>query len=98
MTASASGGLRVEVVFALPGRQELIALEVADGATVGEVIERSGIAERFPEHDLSRCAVGIWGRVVERAQRVREGDRVEIYRRLHKDPQTARRERATGKS
>lgn len=97
MSAHRGGAVRVEVVFALPERQELIALEVQAGTTVGDVIEASDIARRFPEHDLSSCAVGVWGHVVERSHRVSEGDRVEIYRPLPKDPQTARRERAAAK-
>lgn len=96
MNAHAGGALRVEVVFALPERQELIALEVEEGATVAEVIERSRIASRFPGHDLDACVVGVWGHIVERDHRVSDGDRVEIYRPLPKDPRTARRERAKG--
>jgi putative ubiquitin-RnfH superfamily antitoxin RatB of RatAB toxin-antitoxin module len=92
---ASQGAIRVEVVYALPERQELVVLEVEEGATVGEVIERSGLAALFPGHDLERTPVGIWGRVVERDARVSDGDRVEIYRPLHKDPRALRRERAT---
>ena len=98
MKAHGGGALRVEVVFALPERQALIALEVEEGTTVAGVIERSRIESRFPGHDLSACAVGVWGHLVGRDHRVSDGDRVEIYRPLPKDPQTARRERATRKS
>lgn len=99
MTEHGQGTLHVEVVFALPGQQELVGLKVAEGATVAQAIEQSGIASRFPEHDLSRCAVGVWGQVVERDRRLVDGDRVEIYRPLLMDPQEARRELAAkGKS
>jgi uncharacterized protein len=99
VTEHGRGALQVEVVFALPGQQELVGLEVAKGATVAQAIEQSGIASTFPDHDLSRCAVGVWGQVVERDRRLRDGDRVEIYRPLLLDPQEARRELAAkGKS
>ncbi len=99
MTVPGQGALRVEVVFALPERQELVGLEVAEGATVAQAIEQSRLAEKFPGHDLSRCAVGVWGHPVERNRRLRDGDRVEIYRPLQMDPQAARRELAAkGKS
>ena len=88
------GALRVEVVFASPERQELVGLEVAEGTTVAQAIEQSQLAEKFPEHDLARCAVGVWGQVVGRDRRLRDGDRVEIYRPLRMDPQEARRELA----
>ena len=97
MTTRTGGALRVEVVFALPERQELVALEVEEGATVGEAIEASGIAERFPGQNLFDCPVGVWGQVVDREHRVNDGDRIEIYRPLRVDPQTARRERAARK-
>ena len=86
--------MHVEVVFALPQQQELVGLEVAAGTTVGQAIARSGIAAKFPQHDLARCAVGVWGQPVDRARRLQDGDRVEIYRPLLIDPQDARRELA----
>lgn len=83
--------LRVEVAYALPDRQALVALEVADGTTVQQAIEHSGIAEQFPESDLRECAVGVWGHVAQRQQLVRDGDRIEIYRSLAIEPREARR-------
>ena len=99
VTGRAKGALHVEVVFALPGQQELVGLEVAEGTNVAQAIEQSGMAARFPQQDLSRCAVGVWGQVVDRARPLQDGDRVEIYRPLQIDPQDARRELAAqGKS
>jgi hypothetical protein len=90
-----SGGgdewLCIEVVFALRDRQELVTLRLPNGATVADAIERSSIPSAFPEWNLSECAVGIWGRLAERGRRLRQGDRVEIYRPLTRDPRDARR-------
>ena len=86
--------MQVEIVFALPDRQVLEALEIDDGATVAEVIARSGLEKRFPGVDLSVLQVGVWGRPVDRSRVVREGDRVEIYRPLEIDPREARRLKA----
>ncbi len=91
--------IEVEVVFALAERQELVALVIASGATVGEAIDQSGIAKRFPEQDLSACALGIWGRLADSDHVLQGGDRVEIYRPLLIDPREARRQLAAeGKS
>lgn len=99
VTGQERGTLRVEVVFALPEQQELLALEVAAGTTVAQAIAQSGIASRFPAQDLSRCAVGVWGHLAGPDQLLQDGDRVEIYRPLQVDPQAARRELASqGKS
>lgn len=84
----------VEVAYGTPARQEVRALRVAPGATVETVIRASGILEEFPEIDLARAVVGIYGERVTLTERVRDGDRVEIYRALLADPKEARRQRA----
>lgn len=90
----ASGELRVEVAYATPGCQRVRALRVAPGATVEVVVRASGILEEFPEIDLAQAALGVYGERVTLAARVRDGDRVEIYRGLLADPKEARRQRA----
>jgi putative ubiquitin-RnfH superfamily antitoxin RatB of RatAB toxin-antitoxin module len=83
--------LKIEVVYARPGRQARYVLELPDGATVGEAIARSGALADFPEIDLRRNRVGIYGRLVPLAARVDDGDRVEILRPLVADPRAAPR-------
>ena len=93
MSADAAS-VSVEVVFAVPERQVLLAIEVPEGATVAEAIELSGIAGQFPAAGLESLPVGIWGREVARSSLVANGDRVEIYRPLAQDPKRIRRELA----
>jgi putative ubiquitin-RnfH superfamily antitoxin RatB of RatAB toxin-antitoxin module len=63
-----SGTIEVEVVYALPERQALVAIALPAGATAGDAIEQSGIARQFPEQDLAACQLGIWGRLADRDQ------------------------------
>jgi len=84
----------VEIVYATADRQELIQLQVEHGTTVVAAIALSSIASMFPDDSLQRCPVGIWGRLVEKTQVLQDGDRIELYRNLRKDPREARRERA----
>jgi uncharacterized protein len=92
MTPRTSGeSLQIEVVFALPDRQELVTVMVEKGATVEDAIARSSLRASFPDWNLENCAVGIWGRPVGREQALQEGDRVELYRPLKLDPREARR-------
>ena len=86
--------IRVEVVYALPDRQFLTELDVAAGTRISEAIDASGVRTRFPREDLDGCDVGIWGRIVPPDTVLEQGDRVEIYRPLKRDPREARRERA----
>jgi putative ubiquitin-RnfH superfamily antitoxin RatB of RatAB toxin-antitoxin module len=83
--------LEVEVVYALPGREERSRVSVRENATVRDAIEKSGLLPRVSGK------VGIFGRVVGMDARVADGDRIEIYRPLAVDPKEARRRRAARK-
>lgn len=90
--------IRIEVAYALPGRQEVLGLEVEEGCTLKEAILKSGILERFDEIDIERDATGIFGQIMPGNQVLRDGDRVEIYRALTADPRIARRVRSKNKT
>ena len=80
--------IEIEVVYALPQTQTVVTLKVPRGTTVGEAIERSGIAAQ------DAVAVGIHGRRVAPSAVLREHDRIEIYRPLIADEKQLRRKRA----
>jgi len=84
--------INIEVAYATPEQQVIVALELPDNSTVETAINASGLLTRFPEIELS--AVGIFGKACELHQLLKTGDRVEIYRPLHNDPKEARRQRA----
>ena len=84
----------VEIVLATPERQVLLVVDVEAGASVADVISQSAIASHFPGVAVAELAAGIWGKPVSRECKVKEGDRVELYRPLEIDPREARRQRA----
>jgi putative ubiquitin-RnfH superfamily antitoxin RatB of RatAB toxin-antitoxin module len=84
----------VEVAYALPDKQVILALEVVADATVADVIAQSGILAQFPEIDLEKNKVGVFGKLGKLADTVHAGDRVEIYRPLIADPKEVRKQRA----
>ena len=88
----------VQVIFALPGVQEVVEVELEEGAPVEAALNASGIAARHPEIDLKTQRIGVWGRPVTLATKVRDCDRIEIYRALSADPKQARRRRAAAES
>jgi uncharacterized protein len=67
-------------------------VEVAQGTTVLQAVQKSGILRRVGKDAVA--GFGIYGRVVESTVRVRDGDRVELYRSLVCDPKLMRRKRA----
>lgn len=85
---------KVEVAYALPDTQVIVAVEVEEGATLRDAIERSGLLERFPEIDLEQGKFGIFGKVSKLDSALRARDRVEIYRPLIADPKEVRKQRA----
>jgi uncharacterized protein len=84
----------VTVVYAGPERQLVVRVEVEAGDTVEQSIFASGVLSLEPDLKLQDLSVGVWNRAADLEQRVREGDRIEIYRPLQVDPKEARRVRA----
>lgn len=89
--------LHVSLAYAAQGTAHVIQLRVGEGATIEDVIRASGILERCPEIQVRSATVGVFNRVRPLGWRVRDGDRVEIYRPLLADPREARRRRAAGR-
>lgn len=83
--------MQIGVTYSEPGQQIWLNIEVPEGATAREAIERSGILKQFPHIDLEAQKVGIFGRLVKPDAALRAGDRVEIYRPITCDPQTVPR-------
>lgn len=88
--------LSIEVAYALAGEQKLLRLSVPEGCTVREAVLASGMQAHFPDLDLLRAPLGIFGKVVAKPDErvVAEGERVEIYRPLVADPKEVRKQRA----
>lgn len=90
--------INVEVVLAMPSRQELLSLQLASGSSVADAIEQSGVLELFDGFELDPSRVGIFGRKAAMDDILRDGDRIEIYRPLIADPKESRRQRALKQS
>jgi len=91
--------IQVEVAYAQPERQLILEVEVPRGTTAIEAIRLSGIEEQFPEIELGKNRLGVFGKLCKNDRPLNPGDRVEIYRPLLVDPRVARRElAAAGKS
>ena len=88
--------IKVEVAYALPKQQKIIALTVEEGTSVYDAVMASGIAELFPQINPERDPMGIFAKAIKdpKAEILREGDRVEIYRPLIADPKEASAKRA----
>lgn len=92
--AESGAALRIEVAYAQPSQAFVVALDVAPGTTAAQAVRASGLADRHPEIDPQTSALGIFGHRVAPDARLKDGDRVEVYRPLRLDPKARRRERA----
>nr|WP_163501628.1 RnfH family protein [Halomonas socia] len=90
--------IEIEVAFALPERQRLVALAVPPGTSARQAVLQAGLAQVFPEQGeafFRKAPLGIFGTLLKRDdQPLSEGDRVEVYRPLQIDPKQARKRRA----
>ncbi len=86
--------IAIEVVFALQQKQVLVQLKLPSGSTVLQAIEASGLKQKYPEIDLAKNKVGIFGKLSKLDAKLRDRDRVEIYRPLIADPKEVRKKRA----
>lgn len=91
MTDQRQPPMTIEVVYALPHQQTLIKITANDDSSVEDAVRLSGILSIHPEITLEDFRVGIYGQPVPISQKLKNGDRVEIYRPLAADPREARR-------
>jgi uncharacterized protein len=83
--------MQIGVAYSEPAQQIWLSIEVPDGTSVRDAIDRSGILNLFPQIDLDTQKVGVFGKLVKLDAALRAGDRVEIYRPIICDPLTVPR-------
>lgn len=86
--------IAVEVVYALPEKQEVVAVQLPVGSTVAQAIEASRLLVKHPEIDLTKNKLGVYAKLAKADTTLRDRDRVEIYRPLIADPKEVRKQRA----
>lgn len=91
--------LAVEVAYALPHKQRIVALRVPEGTTARQAVTLADLPALFPElpsDTFAQAPLGIFGKALRdpETHALREGDRVEVYRPLAVDPKVARLVRA----
>ena len=88
--------MKVGVVYAIPTRQSWLSIDVPEGTSVRDAIEKSGILHQYPEINLETQKVGIFGKATTLDTVVEEGARIEIYRPITADPKTVKRRAKEG--
>jgi putative ubiquitin-RnfH superfamily antitoxin RatB of RatAB toxin-antitoxin module len=71
------------------------ALDLPAGSNARQAITQCGILQEFADLTIDGLSAGIWGKRFSLNHKLKDNDRVEIYRPLRVDPKVARRERFT---
>lgn len=83
--------MKVEVVYALPNAQGCyLSTEVPDNTTIQQALNQVLFFDLFPEVDLTKNKVGVFGKVLSPGYVLNEGDRIEIYRPIYFDSKIGR--------
>ena len=88
--------MKIGIAYALSQRQVWFDVNLPNGATIKDAIECSGILGQFPEIELEKNKVGIYGKVSKLDAVLNDGDRVEIYRPIICDPKAVPRKAKAG--
>lgn len=86
--------MKIDVLYALPARQHQLEIELPDGATIGQAIERLAQMSECSGWEVDQSAIGVFGQLRPVESELENGDRLELYRPLLVDPKAARRLRA----
>jgi putative ubiquitin-RnfH superfamily antitoxin RatB of RatAB toxin-antitoxin module len=85
--------VKVTVVWATRTVQDVVPVELPEGATIADAIARSALVRAYGL-DPARLAYAVHGKRRAATASLADGDRVEITRPLVADPTEARRRRA----
>jgi len=90
---SRTAGKRCVVAYATAGRQSLWTVDLPADATIGDCIDA---ARRLAPHEdvpWQSAQAGVFGEIRGRDDVPADGDRIELYRPLRRDPRENRRTR-----
>ena len=88
--------MKVAVIYSPAPRQvrEWV-LDVPSGSSARQAVAQCGVLAEFADLALDTLNIGIWGKRFSLNHKLKDDDRIEIYRPLRVDPKVARRERFT---
>jgi len=83
--------LKIKIVYAREEVQYEQNLIVPQGCTVSAALNASPLWQQYQEEQHLTPVIGIFGKIVSLQQKLKAGDRIELYRPLLYDPKLKRR-------
>lgn len=90
------GTVSVEVAWATPQVQDVVALILPADSTVAQAIAASGLFATY-RIDVESVRAAVRGRLVDGDAPINDGDRIDLCRPLQVDPKEARRRRVAAR-
>ena len=88
--------MKVTIAYSPAARQvREWTLELAPGSNVKQALLQCSLLTEFADLALTTLTTGVWGKRYSLSHKLKDNDRIEIYRPLRVDPKVARRERFT---
>jgi len=85
--------IQVTVVYALPDVQYIKKIYMKSNSTVKDAIFASNLIKIVKNIKFYKNNVGIYNKIVHLNKKIKNGDRIEIYRNLIIDPKERRRKK-----
>ncbi|MBF0455689.1 MAG: RnfH family protein [Magnetococcales bacterium] len=71
--------MKIAVAYAEAKEQVVLTVDLDEGGTALQAVEKSGILTKFPIQ-IEASKLGVWGKIVDGDYQLSDGERVEIYR------------------
>jgi uncharacterized protein len=72
--------MKISIAYAADLAPFWVDINVDEEATVADAIEKSGVLLQFPEINLAKMKIGIFGKFTKLDTKLQKNDRIEIYR------------------
>ncbi|QCI17650.1 RnfH family protein [Buchnera aphidicola (Acyrthosiphon lactucae)] len=83
--------IKVTVIYALSEIQYIRKVYIKSGSTVKDAILASNLLNLINNFSFCNNSIGIYNKIVHIKSKIKDGDRIEIYRNLIIDPKEWRR-------
>ena len=90
--------ISVQAIFCAEQSETSVMLTLNEPACVADALRDLAQHSAFESILSSQPTYGVWGKVATPDTQLKDGDRLEFYRKLFADPKTARRRRAQQQS
>ncbi|AZP36157.1 Persistence and stress-resistance antitoxin PasI [Candidatus Annandia adelgestsuga] len=84
----------IKIIYALSRKQYIFNIKTKNGNNINYILKNYNLYNKIPKIKIKKNNIGIYGKIVNKNYILKNGDQIEIYRDLLKDPREILRKRA----